>query len=39
MFEFDLNSLENIKRKAFGNSGKKEKPISAQPGCVRVSSA
>jgi hypothetical protein len=30
VFEFDLNSLERIKIKAFGNSGKKEKPISAK---------
>jgi hypothetical protein len=29
MFEFDLNYLEKIKGKAFGNSGKKEKSISA----------
>jgi hypothetical protein len=30
MVEFDLNSIEKIKKKAFRNSGKMEKAISAQ---------
>jgi hypothetical protein len=30
-FEFDLKTLEKIKRKAIRNSEKKGKPISAQP--------